>query len=118
MLDRLTDLFLLLDRKPLFTFSSQVSDEESESLAAFFHKNSYVRGTYDDVSSFARLNAHLCSLPGGEDAKRLFYLALPPTVYHHVSTNIRAKCMSSRSAVVSPKTPNPQFFPMHVTALI
>ncbi|XP_075882473.1 glucose-6-phosphate 1-dehydrogenase-like isoform X2 [Nelusetta ayraudi] len=74
----------------------KVSDEESESLAAFFRKNSYLRGTYDDVSSFARLNAHLSSLPGGEDAKRLFYLALPPTVYHHVSTNIRAKCMSSR----------------------
>lgn len=85
----------------------QVSDEESESLAAFFRKNSYLRGTYDDISSFARLNAHLSSLPGGEDAKRLFYLALPPTVYHHVSTNIRAKCMSSRSAATSPKTPAP-----------
>lgn len=80
----------------------QVTDEESECLSAFFSKNSYLRGRYDDDSSFAQLNAHLSSLPGGADANRLFYLALPPTVYHHVSTNIRAHCMSSKSVSVTP----------------
>lgn len=78
----------------------QVTDEESECLSAFFSKNSYLRGRYDDDNSFAQLDAHLTSLPGGADANRLFYLALPPTVYHHVSTNIKAHCMSSKSVSV------------------
>ncbi len=84
----------------------QVTDEESESLSAFFSKNSYVRGRYDDDSSFTQLNAHLSSLPKGAEANRLFYLALPPTVYHDVSANIRAHCMGSKS--VSVILANPQ----------
>ncbi|XP_068609871.1 glucose-6-phosphate 1-dehydrogenase-like [Brachionichthys hirsutus] len=74
----------------------KVANEEGEHLSAFFSKNSYIRGKYDDGSSFARLNTHLSSLPGGGDANRLFYLALPPTVYHHVTTNVQARCMSSK----------------------
>ncbi|XP_070696035.1 glucose-6-phosphate 1-dehydrogenase-like isoform X2 [Pempheris klunzingeri] len=74
----------------------KITDEESESLSAFFSKNSYLRGSYDDDSSFTELSAHLSSLPGGADANRLFYLALPPTVYHDVSTNIRTHCMSHK----------------------
>lgn len=78
--------------------SPQVTDEESESLSAFFSKNSYLSGRYDDGGSFERLNSHLSSLPGGAKAHRLFYLALPPSVYHHVSTNIRSHCMSHKLA--------------------
>lgn len=63
----------------------------------FFSKNSYVRGRYDDGSTFAQLSHHLSSLPGGSDANRLFYLALPPTVYQEVGTNISAHCMSDKS---------------------
>uniref|UniRef100_A0A3Q4HFJ9 Glucose-6-phosphate 1-dehydrogenase n=1 Tax=Neolamprologus brichardi TaxID=32507 RepID=A0A3Q4HFJ9_NEOBR len=72
----------------------KVRDEESDCLSAFFSKNSYLRGRYDDGSSFDQLSKHLSSLPGGANANRLFYLALPPTVYHHVSKNIRTHCMS------------------------
>lgn len=74
----------------------KVTDEESESLSAFFSKNSYLSGRYDDSSSFSKLNAHLSSLPGGADANRLFYLALPPTVYNSVTTNIQAHCISHK----------------------
>ncbi|XP_076028018.1 glucose-6-phosphate 1-dehydrogenase-like [Genypterus blacodes] len=74
----------------------KVTEEESESLSAFFRRNSYVVGRYDDGSCFSQLNTHLSSLPGGADANRLFYLALPPTVYHDVSANIRAHCMSHK----------------------
>ncbi|XP_043984038.1 glucose-6-phosphate 1-dehydrogenase-like isoform X2 [Gambusia affinis] len=72
------------------------TDEELDNLSAFFKRNSYLSGRYDVSSSFERLNSHLSSLPGGETANRLFYLALPPTVYHHVSTNIRNYCMSCK----------------------
>lgn len=74
----------------------QVADDEGEHLSAFLSRNSYIKGKYDDGSSFAQLDAHLSSLPGGDDANRIFYLALPPTVYHHVTTNIQAHCMTSR----------------------
>uniref|UniRef100_G3P1A0 Glucose-6-phosphate 1-dehydrogenase n=2 Tax=Gasterosteus aculeatus aculeatus TaxID=481459 RepID=G3P1A0_GASAC len=74
----------------------KVTDGDTECLSAFFSKNSYLSGKYDDDTSFTQLDCHLSSLPGGADAHRLFYLALPATVYLHVSTNIRAHCMSRR----------------------
>ncbi|KAM9752181.1 glucose-6-phosphate 1-dehydrogenase-like isoform 1-T1 [Menidia menidia] len=74
----------------------KVTDADRKGLSAFFSKNSYVSGRYDDVSSFDQLNSFLSSLPGGGNTNRLFYLALPPTVYQHVSANIRNHCMSSK----------------------
>lgn len=88
--------------------SPQVTDEQNEFLSVFFSRNSYVRGRYDDSSSFAELSHHLSSLPGGRDANRLFYLALPPTVYQQVGTNISTQCMSDRCASVVLKSPNPE----------
>ncbi|XP_059188886.1 glucose-6-phosphate 1-dehydrogenase-like [Centropristis striata] len=74
----------------------KVTEESADSLSAFFSRNSYLSGRYDDDSSFSQLSAHLSSLPGGADANRLFYLALPPTVYRDVSRNISQHCQSSR----------------------
>ncbi|TWW56617.1 Glucose-6-phosphate 1-dehydrogenase [Takifugu flavidus] len=74
----------------------KVTTEQNECLSMFFSKNSYVRGRYDDSSSFTQLSLHLSSLPGGSHANRLFYLALPPTVYQQVGTNISSHCMSDR----------------------
>uniref|UniRef100_H2UQV8 Glucose-6-phosphate 1-dehydrogenase n=1 Tax=Takifugu rubripes TaxID=31033 RepID=H2UQV8_TAKRU len=74
----------------------KVTTEQNECLSMFFSKNSYVRGRYDDSSSFTQLSLHLSSLPGGSYANRLFYLALPPTVYQQVGTNISCHCMSDR----------------------
>uniref|UniRef100_A0A673JXL7 glucose-6-phosphate dehydrogenase (NADP(+)) n=1 Tax=Sinocyclocheilus rhinocerous TaxID=307959 RepID=A0A673JXL7_9TELE len=68
----------------------------AERLAAFFSRNSYISGKYVDESSFANLNTHLLSLPGGAQANRLFYLALPPSVYHDVTKNIKHQCMSTK----------------------
>uniref|UniRef100_A0A3P8ZU45 Glucose-6-phosphate 1-dehydrogenase n=1 Tax=Esox lucius TaxID=8010 RepID=A0A3P8ZU45_ESOLU len=71
-----------------------------ERLAEFFQRNSYVSGRYDEQDSFSKLNAHLSSLTdsrGAGGANRLFYLALPPSVYHDVSKNIRAYCMCPKS---------------------
>lgn len=74
----------------------------------FFSKNSYVRGRYDDSSSFAELSHHLSSLPGGSDANRLFYLALPPTVYQQVGTNISTQCMSDKCVSVVLESTKPE----------
>ncbi|KAJ8257436.1 hypothetical protein GJAV_G00185580 [Gymnothorax javanicus] len=74
----------------------KVADGEADRLSVFFGRNSYLSGQYDDDSSFTKLNAHLNALPGGRDANRLFYLALPPSVYHNVTKNIRSQCMSTK----------------------
>uniref|UniRef100_A0A8B9K5M7 Glucose-6-phosphate 1-dehydrogenase n=1 Tax=Astyanax mexicanus TaxID=7994 RepID=A0A8B9K5M7_ASTMX len=74
----------------------KVADTEADRLAAFFKRNSYISGKYGEESAFSNLHSHLLSLPGGADANRLFYLALPPTVYHDVTKNIRNQCMSSK----------------------
>lgn len=72
-------------------------ETESDRLSAFFSRNSYISGNYAAESSFSELNAHIMSLPGASDANRLFYLALPPTVYHNVTKNIKHFCMSTKS---------------------
>lgn len=77
--------------------SSQVTDKDTERLSAFFSRNTYISGKYADEDSFSKLDTHIQSLPGGTEANRLFYLALPPTVYHDVSKNIRTCCMSTKS---------------------
>ncbi|XP_044068523.1 glucose-6-phosphate 1-dehydrogenase isoform X2 [Siniperca chuatsi] len=74
----------------------KVTDTEAERLSAFFSRNTYISGKYGDESSFSKLNTHILSLPGGTEANRLFYLALPPTVYHDVSKNIKHYCMSTK----------------------
>ncbi|KAJ8399592.1 hypothetical protein AAFF_G00410030 [Aldrovandia affinis] len=74
----------------------KVAEGEVDRLSMFFSRNSYVSGSYGEEVSFSQLQAHLGSLPGGADANRLFYLALPPSVYHDVTKNIRHHCMSAR----------------------
>ncbi|XP_022651211.1 glucose-6-phosphate 1-dehydrogenase-like isoform X4 [Varroa destructor] len=62
----------------------------------FFTANSYVTGSYDEASAFENLQAHLLGLEEGSMvANRLFYLALPPTVFQSVSKMVKQYCMSS-----------------------
>nr|XP_012773224.2 glucose-6-phosphate 1-dehydrogenase isoform X1 [Maylandia zebra] len=74
----------------------KVADTEVDRLSAFFGRNTYVSGKYVDGDSFSKLDTHIESLPGGPGANRLFYLALPPTVYHDVTKNIKHHCMSTK----------------------
>lgn len=71
----------------------KATDSDSSKLASFFQHNSYVSGKYDDTASFRRLDAHVSALPNGKGANRLFYLALPPSVYADVTRNIKHTCM-------------------------
>lgn len=76
---------------------TQVTDTEAERLSVFFSRNTYFSGKYGDEGSFSKLNTHILSLPGGAEGNRLFYLALPPTVYHDVTKNIKHHCMTKKS---------------------
>ncbi|KAM4664864.1 glucose-6-phosphate 1-dehydrogenase isoform 2-T2 [Discoglossus pictus] len=69
--------------------------DDAAKLDSFFQRNSYVSGQYSEEASFKVLNKHMDSLPNGKKANRLFYLAVPPSVYLDVTRNIKLTCMSS-----------------------
>ncbi|XP_011373873.1 glucose-6-phosphate 1-dehydrogenase isoform X3 [Pteropus vampyrus] len=87
---RLTVANIRQQSEPFF----KATPEEKPKLEQFFARNSYVAGQYDDAASYQRLNSHMNTLNQGSKANRLFYLALPPTVYEAVTKNIRENCMS------------------------
>ena len=57
-------------------------------------QNSYVSGMYDGGDGFKKLDAEIVRLQKNGRAYRLFYLALPPSVYTSVTGNIRTHCMA------------------------
>lgn len=68
-----------------------------EEKAAFSRRLSYVAGGYDDVPSFENLHRELCTLETaamkGREANRIFYLALPPSVFVGACRGIKAAAM-------------------------
>uniref|UniRef100_A0A7N9D1Y2 glucose-6-phosphate dehydrogenase (NADP(+)) n=1 Tax=Macaca fascicularis TaxID=9541 RepID=A0A7N9D1Y2_MACFA len=87
---RLTVADIRKQSEPFF----KATPEEKLKLEDFFARNSYVAGQYDEAASYQRLNSHMNALHLGSQANRLFYLALPPTVYEAVTKNIHESCMS------------------------
>lgn len=66
--------------------------EEKEKFQDFLRHNSYVSGTYDNAEGFKKLNTEICRIQNNGKAYRLFYLALPPSVYTNVTQNIHDHC--------------------------
>ena len=61
----------------------------------FFKANIYVQGSYDQAADFENLNDEILKLfKSASGINRLFYLALPPSVYEPVATNIHTYCMA------------------------
>lgn len=69
----------------------QASEAEQRRLPEFWACNSYVAGSYDKPQDFKNLHKEINRL--SEKASRLFYLALPPTVYVPVTGQLSAHCM-------------------------
>lgn len=73
------------------------SEEERALYEEFIRQNVYVQGSYDQAEDFARLAATVAELESGsERANRLFYLALPPTVFAPVTKLIKEQVMTDR----------------------
>ncbi|XP_020111678.1 glucose-6-phosphate 1-dehydrogenase, cytoplasmic isoform-like [Ananas comosus] len=75
------------------------SSEHAEDLSKFLQLIKYVSGSYDSEDGFLLLNKEISeheiaknSQPGS--SRRLFYLALPPSVYPSVCKMIRKYCMN------------------------
>jgi len=68
---------------------------EEELLDSFWAANSYVAGSYDTLRDFELLSQEMSSVEvSGGDNNRLFYLALPPSVFKPVTSMLKAACMA------------------------
>ena len=67
--------------------------EVEEQLNQFCELCTYVSGQYDQDESFQELEKHLQELEKGQkEAHRLFYMALPPSVFTTVSQHLKRNC--------------------------
>ncbi|GBG74334.1 hypothetical protein CBR_g18745 [Chara braunii] len=95
---KLTDEVLHAKIKPYLG----ASPDEGPLVAEFLNMVSYISGPYDKPDGFEVLNKTLTQFEDKEGAvdglwqgNRLFYMALPPSVYPTVATMLRSVCMSS-----------------------
>ncbi|KAI1909359.1 Glucose-6-phosphate 1-dehydrogenase [Ophidiomyces ophidiicola] len=64
-----------------------------EQLAGFCDLCTYIPGQYDEDDSFVTLNNHLVELEKGrKEQNRIFYMALPPSVFTTVSEHLKKNC--------------------------
>ncbi|CAH0769930.1 unnamed protein product [Bemisia tabaci] len=74
----------------------KVKEDERARHEEFWALNFYVAGSYDTRADFENLNQDLISHePKTGAANRLFYLALPPSVFEPVTVHIRNTCMGT-----------------------
>ena len=67
--------------------------ELEEQLEDFCSLCSYVSGQYDQDDSFVALNKHIEDLESGRaEQNRVFYMALPPSVFITVSQHLKKNC--------------------------
>ena len=67
--------------------------EMEEQLETFCRKCTYVSGQYDQDESFVELRKHLETLEKGQKHNnRVFYMALPPSVFITVSEHLKKNC--------------------------
>lgn len=76
------------------------ADEDGHAkIKEFKAFSTYVSGGYEDAPSFENLNKYLLDLETkwqGKEAHRLFYLALPPSVFIPVAQHLREQAYSQR----------------------
>lgn len=72
----------------------KVKEGEEEKYEQFWNINHYVAGSYTERRDFEMLNQEMSKHDSLSSANRLFYLALPPSVFESVTVNIRNNCMA------------------------
>lgn len=75
-------------------FCLKVKEDEKEKLEEFFKINHYVSGAYDSPAAFENLNTEITKLETTNECDRIFYLALPPSVFIPVTQMVKDHCES------------------------
>ena len=69
------------------------TSEVEEQLDSFCDICSYIAGQYDQDEPFQILNKHIKELESGrKEDNRVFYMALPPSVFVNVSQHLKRNC--------------------------
>jgi glucose-6-phosphate 1-dehydrogenase len=67
--------------------------EVEEQLEAFCEACTYVAGQYDQDEPFQQLDKHIAEIENNRtEGNRVFYMALPPSVFITVSQHIKRNC--------------------------
>lgn len=67
--------------------------ESEEQLEQFLSICTYIAGQYDQDEPFQALNKHILEIEDGrEEGNRVFYMALPPSVFITVSEHLKRNC--------------------------
>ncbi|XP_062562901.1 glucose-6-phosphate 1-dehydrogenase isoform X1 [Armigeres subalbatus] len=74
----------------------KVEPDQQEKYEQFWALNFYCPGSYDGRRDFELLNQEISKFETGKMANRLFYLALPPSVFETVTVHIRNTCMGQK----------------------
>ncbi|XP_012277151.1 glucose-6-phosphate 1-dehydrogenase isoform X2 [Orussus abietinus] len=74
----------------------KVKPEEEEKYERFWKLNHYIAGSYDKRQDFEALNQEIEKHESEISANRLYYLALPPTVFRPATVQIRNTCMGTK----------------------
>ncbi|XP_050314440.1 glucose-6-phosphate 1-dehydrogenase isoform X2 [Anthonomus grandis grandis] len=74
----------------------KVKPGEEQMYEDFWTLNSYISGKYDVRTDFEKLNQEIRRFETGPSANRLFYLALPPSVFQDVTVLIKNTCMAEK----------------------
>ena len=74
----------------------KVKEEHKGDFDRFFKHCFYVKGSYDKKKDFENLGKELDKLSKSDTANRVFYLALPPSVFKDATSNIKSCCMSKK----------------------
>lgn len=82
-------------RQNILQYVKLNTTDEIEMFEVFMRQNFYVQGSYDKPNDFVNLEKEVRMIEGEtKTANRLFYLALPPTVFETVTKLIHDHCMS------------------------
>jgi glucose-6-phosphate 1-dehydrogenase len=79
----------------------KVKEHENEKFKEFVSRNFYLSGSYDKDENFKELDQKLLEINkkfngANEDCNRIFYLALPPSVYTTVTRLLSEHCKARK----------------------
>lgn len=80
----------------------KIKADEEQKFQQFIEKNFYQVGSYDKSENFGQLDAKIVEIArmgkceNIEDANRIFYLALPPSVYTSVTKLLSDNCKARK----------------------
>jgi len=90
--------------KRITSYISNSSDDPdiSTKLEEFKAVSTYVAGDYEDDKAYQRLNQRIEEIESkyqGQERNRLFYLALPPSVFLPVAKGLKKNCYTTEGVV-------------------